>query len=314
MPQISEARVVTPGSVLFGLFGCIFGLVAAAPVRVVTTIPDLADWVRNVGGKRVEVQSLLRGAENPHTFEPGPDDARAVAQADLLVRVGRGLEDWFGGLVANAGNRRLRVLTVAEVVDVTETSDVSGRVRRNLELVSDDSGHQHGHGNPHIWLDPENAKGACDRIATELGWIDPAGAREFRTNAEQYSRRLDALTDTLQRSVQNLADRRFISYHDAWPYFARRFGFEVAASIEPLPGQEPSARHLANLVELVRQESIRVVVSEPQLPREVPEALAMETGARLVILAPVTGSLPEAVTYYRLLRYIVRTLVSALSN
>ncbi|MBM3322267.1 zinc ABC transporter substrate-binding protein, partial [candidate division WOR-3 bacterium] len=132
--------------------------------------------------------------------------------------------------------------------------------------------------------------------------------------AEQYSRRLDALTDTLQRSVKSLADRRFISYHEAWPYFARRFGFEVVASIEPLPGQEPSAKYLAGLVKLVRQESVQVIVSEPQLPREVPEALARETGARLVTLAPVTGSVHEAGTYLELLRYNVRTLVSAFGD
>ncbi len=279
----------------------VVGLVSAGPVRVVTTIPDLADWVRNVGGNRVRVQSLLHGAENPHTYEPGPDDARAVAGADLLVRVGLGLEEWLDGLVVNSGNRKLTVLTVADELP-------------SVSFVAAHDEHEHRLGNPHVWLDPENAKVACSAIGRELGRIDSAGAGFYQVRVEQYQRRLDRLTDTLQKLVQALTDRRLISHHDAWPYFARRFGFEVAGSIEPLPGQEPSARYLAGLVEMIRLQKVRAICTEPQLPREVPATLARETGARLVVLASTTGSLPQAGTYLKLLDYNVRALEHALDR
>ncbi|MEO0078895.1 MAG: metal ABC transporter substrate-binding protein [candidate division WOR-3 bacterium] len=284
------------GAVLLAL-----GLASAGPVRVVTTIPDLADWARNVGGNRVRVQSLLHGAENPHTYEPGPDDARAVAEADLLVRVGLGLEEWLDGLVTNARNRKQAVLTVAE-----ELAPES--------FVAAHDEHEHQLGNPHVWLDPENAKAACSAIGRELGRIDSAGAAFYQARVEQYQRRLDSLTNTLKGLVQNLPDRRFIAHHDAWPYFARRFGFEVIGSIEPLPGEEPSAKHLAGLVKMIRAEKVRAICTEPQLPRDVPAALARETGASLVLLAPVTGSLPQTSTYLKLLDYNVRTLVRALGQ
>jgi ABC-type Zn uptake system ZnuABC Zn-binding protein ZnuA len=303
---------------LLGVFAVVLGVAAAAPVKVVTTIPDLADWVRSVGGTRVEVRSLLRGIENPHTYEPGPDDARLVSQARLLVRVGMGLEEWLDGLVENAGNKKLRMLTVADGIDAIKDEGEAEHEKQEARSQSAEvhgpapGVHVHHFGNPHIWLDPENAKAACARIAAELGRIDPAGAETFLANAGKYSRRLDSLTRVLQEIVKELPDRRFISYHEAWPHFARRFGFDVVASIEPLPGQEPSAKYLAGLVKRVRQESVRVVVTEPQLPRDLPEALAREAGIRLVTLAPLTGSLPEVATYAGLLEYNVRALVQAL--
>jgi ABC-type Zn uptake system ZnuABC Zn-binding protein ZnuA len=281
------------------------GLVSAAPVRVVTTIPDLADWVRNVGGDRVVVQSLITGSESPHTYEPGPDAGIAIAEADLLVKVGLGLEEWLDGLVANAGNKRLAIVDVSERVEVIK--DVEGHGA---------GGEAGGHpfGNPHIWLDPQNAKAAADVIASALSRIDSAGAAMYQASAQTYGRRLDSLTDALNRLVQPLLDRRFISYHESWPYFARRFGFQVVASIEPLPGQEPSARYMAGLVDLVKSSRVKAVCTEPQLPQDVPSVLASETGAKLVMLSPITGALPGTGDYFSMLTYDVRHLVAALSD
>lgn len=280
----------------------VLALAIARPIRVVTTIPDLADWVRNVSGDRVVVSSLLRGGENPHTYEPAPDDARAVSKADLLVKVGLGLEEWLDGLVANAGRKKLAVVDVARGVEVISDAD--------------EHGHEHGHpaGNPHIWLDPANARAAAFRIAGALSALDSAGASRYRDNATAFARRLDSLTDTLQKLVQTLPDRRIISYHEAWPYFARRFGFEVVAAIEPLPGQEPSARYLAGLVKLVKEKKVRVIVTEPQLPSDVPNALARETGAQVVVLSPLTGALPGTSSYLALISHNVRTLAAALAQ
>jgi len=280
------------------------GLVSASPVRIVTTIPDLADWARNVGGDRVVVQSLITGSESPHTYEPGPDAGMAIADADLLVKVGLGLEEWLDGLVANAGNKRLAIVDVSEGVEVVK--DVEGH----------GGGEAGGHpfGNPHIWLDPQNAKAAADMIASALSRIDSAGAVVYQANAQIYDRRLDCLTDALSRLVQPLPDRRFISYHESWPYFARRFGFQVVASIEPLPGQEPSARYMAGLVDLVKSSRVKVVCTEPQLPQDVPNVLASETGAKLVMLSPIAGALPGTEDYFSLLTYDVQHLVAALSD
>ena len=278
---------------------------SARPIRVVTTIPDLADWVRNVGGERVAVASLLNGNEDPHTYEPAPDDARAIARADLLVRVGLGLEDWLDGLVSNAGNKRLATIDVSKGVDILRDVESRGP-----------AGETQGHpfGNPHIWLDPQNAKAAAFRIAGALSAVDSPSASLYQANALRFGQRLDSLTDTLTQLVKTLPDPRFVSYHETWPYFCHRFGFEVVAAIEPLPGQEPPARYLAGLVKLVSTEKVRVIVTEPQLPADIPKALARETGAEIVVLSPLTGSLPGTSTYLALISHNVRTLAAALAQ
>jgi ABC-type Zn uptake system ZnuABC Zn-binding protein ZnuA len=273
-------------------------------VEVVTTLDVLAHWVRAVGGDRVHVQSLLSGYEDPHNFEPRPADAERIARAKLLVRVGLGLEEWLDGLVANSGNRALVSLDAAEGVEV-----IGGGHEQHAE-----HGHSHEQGNPHVWLDPENAGSAVLRIAAELGRLDPKGESLYTARARAYSARLDSLSTALKAEVAALPDRRFVGFHDAWPYFNRRFGFEAVANIEPVPGQEPSARRLAELVDLVRRERIRVVVTEPQLASDLPNTLARETGARVVVLNALRADSAGADRYIGLIEQNVRRLAAALED
>ncbi|MEO0080374.1 MAG: metal ABC transporter substrate-binding protein [candidate division WOR-3 bacterium] len=271
-----------------------------AEVRVVVTIPDLADWVKNVGGERVKVTSLLTGSEDPHNFEPRPADALAIAQAQILVRVGLGLDDWLGGIIENARNPKLVVLTIGDEIDV---------IQEHHEFP----GHSHPEGNPHIWLDPEIARAAVGLIAGALSKVDTAGQRFYEQQAQNYSFRLDSATRVLQEVVARLPNRKIVTVHESWPYFCRRFGFEAVAALEPLPGQEPSAREMVELSAGMKAESVRVIVVEPQHNRDVADALARETGGQVVVLSSVTGGLKGTESYLQLLDYNVRTLAQALS-
>jgi ABC-type Zn uptake system ZnuABC Zn-binding protein ZnuA len=244
------------------------------------------------------VQSLLSGYEDPHNFEPRPADAELIARARLLVRVGLGLEEWLDGLVANSGNRTLVLLDAAD----------------GVEVIGAGGGHGHEAGNPHVWLDPQNARSAVLRIAAELARLDPKGESLYQSRASSYAARLDSATADLQALAAALPDCRFIGYHDAWPYFNRRFGFEAVANIEPVPGQEPSARRLAELVELVRRERVRVVVTEPQLATDLPNTLARETGAMVVVLNALRDDSAGADPYIGLIEQNVRRLAAALEN
>jgi ABC-type Zn uptake system ZnuABC Zn-binding protein ZnuA len=268
----------------------------SSTLNVVTTLDVLAHWVSAVGGDRVTVSSLVTGYEDPHNFEPKPSDVERIARARLLVRVGLGLEEWLDGLVANANNPTLVVLDVADGADVIDAGD----------------GHEHDAGNPHVWLDPVVAQTAVGRIAAELARLDPKGESLYTARAAAYAARLDSVTAALQAEVAALPDRRFIGFHDAWPYFNRRFGFVAAANIEPIPGQEPSARTLADLVELARRERIRVVVTEPQLPSDLPATLAREAGIRVVTLSALRADSAGSDPYMSLLDEDVRRLAAAL--
>ena len=267
-------------------------------VRVVTTLGILADWARQVGGDRVEVTSLLTGNESPHTYEIKPADVKMVADARILFRIGLGLEEWLDPAVENSGNRKLVVVDAsAGVKDViTETEHQPKSEVRNQKseartpetlTPSPQSPAPFRGGNPHIWLDPEYAKAGIENLVKELVKLDPKGESLYRKREAAYFVQLDSLSQAIKVQVAALADRRFISFHDAWPYFCRRFGLEVVATVEPIPGQEPSAKQLARMVDLIRHEHIKVVTTEPQMPSALPDMLAKETGVKVVSLNPL---------------------------
>jgi ABC-type Zn uptake system ZnuABC Zn-binding protein ZnuA len=149
-------------------------------------------------------------------------------------------------------------------------------------------------------------------ITEALIQVDPTHATEYRTNQASYLRKLDQLRGELSERITRVSDRRFIAHHPAWPYFARRFGFQIVGTIQPQSGSEPSALHLHELIAKIKKDRIKVVVSEIQLSQKTPELLAKETSARVVVLTTLPGGLPHTDTYLDMLRYNVLQLVNAL--
>jgi ABC-type Zn uptake system ZnuABC Zn-binding protein ZnuA len=275
------------------------------PIPIVVTIPVLKDFVEQVGGSHVQVLSLLSGLESEHTYSPKPSDIIAVRKARLLVEVGVGLEVWVSALVKNAGSASLQVITTSKGIAL-----IRDQGRDDGHQAAEDNGHG---GNPHIWLDPENAKIMMRHITEALIKVDSAHASEYRDNQAAYLRQLDQLQKDLMERLKHVTDRRILVYHPAWPYFARRFGFRILDEIVTQAGAEPSAHHLQELIGRIRKEGIRVIVSEPQMNPKVPDVLARETGARVVVLSPLPGAMPGTDTYLNLLRYNVMQLANALS-
>ena len=274
------------------------------PLNIVVTIPVLKDLTEQVGGPHVRVTSLLSGYENEHTYSPKPSDLVAVRKARLLFEVGIGLEVWVSSLVKNAGSASLRVVTTSKGIALL-------RDKPNRDGAAH-AAEEEDRGNPHVWMDPENATTMMRHITEALIQIDPAHATEYRTNQASYLRKLDQLQGDLSNRITRLADRRFIAHHPAWPYFARRFGFQIVGTIQPQSGSEPSALQLHGLIAKINKERIKVVVSEIQLSQKIPELLAKETGARVVVLTTLPGGLPHTETYLDMLRYNVLQLANAL--
>ena len=274
------------------------------PLNVVVTIPVLKDLVEQVGGPYLRVTSLLKGYENEHTYSPKPSDLIAVRNAQLLFEVGLGLEVWVANLVKSAGHASLTVITTS----------------KGIGLIPDDhkaeAGHQqagtHAGGNPHVWMDPENAVTMMRHVTQALVHADPGHADEFRHNQAAYLKRLDQLRTELNDRLRTLTDRRFIAHHPAWPYFARRFGFEIVGTIQTQSASEPSAMQIQQLITTIKKEKVKAVVSEIQLSQRLPELLARETGARVVVLTTLPGGLPRTETYLDMLRYNVLQLANAL--
>jgi ABC-type Zn uptake system ZnuABC Zn-binding protein ZnuA len=277
---------------------------ARDPIPVVVTIPVLKDLAQQVGGQYVRVISLLNGYENEHTYSPKPTDLVAVRKARLLLEIGMGLEVWVSSLVKSAGGQSLRVVTTSQgVALIHDDADNHG-----------ESHHNGTAGNPHIWLDPENAATMLGHITDALIEVDPRHAEEFRTNQAVYLQRLDELQKELSARTQRLSDRRFIAHHPAWPYLARRFNLDIVGTIDKQSGTEPSALHLQSLIEKMKKENVRVIVSEVQLSRRLPELLAKETKAHVVVLTTMPGGLAGTETYLDMLRYNVLQLTKALET
>lgn len=276
------------------------------PISVVATIPVLKDFADHIGGRHVRVTSLLSGSENEHTYSPKPSDVMAIRNARVLLEVGVGLEVWVTALVKGAGNAALRIVTTSKGIALIREYEPDG--------ASPSTQASHHTGNPHVWLDPENAKVMMRHITEAFIKVDPGHATDYRENQAAYLRQLDQLQAELTERLRTVTDRRIIVHHPAWPYFARRFGFRIADEIVTQAGAEPSANHLHALISRIQKDRIRVIVSEPQLNQKIPEVLARETGARIVVLTPLPGGLPGTETYLDMLRYDVLQLAKALET
>jgi zinc/manganese transport system substrate-binding protein/zinc transport system substrate-binding protein/manganese/iron transport system substrate-binding protein len=276
-----------------------------APIPVVTTLPFLQEFVERIGGPSVSVVNLIKGTESEHTYTPKPSDLVAVSRARLLVQVGVGLEVWVSPMIESARNPRLTIVTTGQGIPLLRGQGMG---------EPDEEGHAHASGNPHIWLDPENAKMMVRAITDALIKLAPAQRALFLANQAQYLTEIDTVEAAIKEQVKPLKDRRIVTHHAAWPYFARRFGFQIEGVILEQPGSEASAKALAGLIKLIKQKKIKVIVMEPQLNPKVAQTLAEETGAALVTLTPVPGALPGTERYLDMLSYDARQLVEALSR
>jgi ABC-type Zn uptake system ZnuABC Zn-binding protein ZnuA len=270
---------------------------AAERIRVVTTIPTLKEFVQAVGGERVEVISLLKGGEDLHTFDPRPGDTKAVYNADILVKVGIGLDGWVDRVIRASGNRRLLVIEAS----------------RGIKVIMSPGEHpSHTHGNPHIWLDPENAKMMVDNIYKAISKVSPEGTDYLKGNRDTFIAKLSSMEEELERVLSEVRDRRVVTYHPGWAYLLRRFSISEVFSIERSPGREPSAREIARAIDTIRRENVKVIIGEPEAPRKVLGIIAKETGVKVVNLAPEIGSLPVARSYMEMMRYNVGEIAKGL--
>lgn len=267
-------------------------------IRVVTTTTVFADMVASVGGNLVEVTSLVPKNGDVHTFEPKPADIRAVAQADLLVMNGLGLDDWLEKTIANASKKGTALLKLG--VDL------------GVPLLP---GEEPGTQNPHLWLDVKYARQYVDRIVVALQAADPAHSDEYQRQGAAYQARLDELDGWVRGQIASIpeANRKIVTFHDAFPYYAREYGITIVGVAVQAPGQDPSAGDTAALVEAIRAAGVKAIFSEAQFPAKLVEQLAGETGTKVVAdLYDDSLGDPPVTTYEAVVRWDTQQLVDAL--
>jgi len=282
----------------------------AAKLRVVTTLTDLADFARIIGGDDIEVRSLATGVEDTHGIPMKPSFVPLLNRADLLLVVGLDCEHAFlPALLEASRNPRIQPGQPAYVdcsknitpLDVPKSTDRA-------------EGDVHALGNPHYMLDPVQTKSAVETICAALAAADPAHAAAFEKNRDAYLAKLDAKLAEWQATLAPFKGAQFVSYHDHWPYFAARFGFVSRGTIELKPGIDPTPRHVEEIVTLMKTDHVPLVIREPQFPEKVPALIAAQTGATLVKLPIMPGGVPNTDTYIAEMDYIVNTLAKALKK
>ena len=264
---------------------------APGPLRVVATTSTLASIARGAVGPDARITSLVPIGVSPEDFQPSPDTIAALHDADVLVENGADLEGWLQSTIRNASNARLRVVVCTD----------------GLPVVND---------NPHLWMDPEFARAYVRRIRDAVTAADGSHAAAYRAAARRYDAQLAALTARTRRKIATIppAQRAMIVFHDAFDYYARRFGLRVVGAIEPIAGAEPNPAHIAQLVQLARAQHVRAVFAEHEYSEKLALTLAASAGGLRVafLYDDSLGTEPNVGTYVGMIDTDSDTIVKAL--
>jgi ABC-type Zn uptake system ZnuABC Zn-binding protein ZnuA len=276
---------------------------ASARPTVVVSIHPLYDLVRQVVGEAGDVERMLPIGASPHVFDPTPRDVARVADADLVVTVGA-IDAWLRDLLEAAGGDAVRL-------ELLELDAMRAALEADFPDLKPDDARSVLAWNAHVWLDPRTMAVALPAIAEALAAVDPANAAGYAARAEALAADLRALDAELAATLAPVRGAPFVPFHDAWPYFAARYGLDLVVEIEPFPGREPSPAYLAMALGLIRESGAAAIFSEAQLNRRPAEVVADEAGVALFELDPI-GGVAGREGYQELLRWNAAVLLEGL--
>ncbi|MEI7527564.1 MAG: metal ABC transporter substrate-binding protein [Elusimicrobiota bacterium] len=253
----------------------------AAPLKVAAALPDLGSIAAYIGGDKVEVFSIGRNNANPHAVEVLPSYMIKVSRAAVYLKVGLALDQWSDAIIDGARNGRLIVADCS--AGITPLQKPAGKVDASM-------GDVHPDGNPHYWLDPANGTVIAGNVLAALKKADPANAEYYEMNCARFRAELARRAAGWKAALAGLAGQSVISYHSSWIYFTTAFGLTIAGSVEPLPGIPPTAKHLAELVDVIKRDRISLLLQEAYFPDGAPQFLARQTGVKVFKLTPSCGS------------------------
>jgi manganese/iron transport system substrate-binding protein len=259
-------------------------------VKVTATLGLFADLVRQVGGDRVTVSTLIPNGSDPHTYEPPPSQIAKLSQAKLVV---------MNGLDLEAGLEKVIHENVSSSATVLELA-------AGLPTLED---------NPHLWLDVQNGMTYVERIRDALVSIDPANADIYGTNADTYLAELRTLDQEVAAAVESIPpeNRKLVTFHDAYPYLAQRYGLQIVGFVVESPGKEPSAKEVVDLTQAIEDEGVPAVFTEPQFSARVLELAADDAGVEVCTLYSDAFS-DDVQSYVDLMGFNARELARCLGG
>lgn len=300
---------ITVGILLLTTF--LFVQNSMAQVQIVTSTPDFAAIASEIGGDKVEVISLAKGYQDPHFVDAKPIFVTKLNQADLLVYNGLELESgWLPVLITGARNSEILVGNTLGHFDTSKS------IQNKLELptgpIDRSMGDIHPGGNPHFMLDPRNGIPVARGIAARLIKIDAENAEYYEENFNNFVSTLKLKISEWEVELAPFKETKVVTYHKLWTYFLDWAGFNLAGTIEPIPGIPPTPSHVADVIKTIEAQQIKLIISANYYPKKTPEIIAQKTGATSLILPTMVGADEGINTYFELFDVLVGQITAAL--
>lgn len=291
------------------------------PLRILATTSIVGQLAEEVGGDHVQVDVLIGRGVDPHTYDPSPSDARKAADADIVLMIGLEFDDYLRSDI-EAANDEAPIVAITDGVDLLEAGEHGEddeAEEHDEDQVEFEDDHDHGEFDPHVWQDPLRAKVMVANIADALAEIDPDNADDYQENASAYQERLDEVHAEIEALIAEIPEenRVMITNHEAFAYFADRYGLEIVGTV--IPGvsteAEPSAQDIAALNKLIEEKGVRAIFAEELVDPKIAEQLAADTGIEVVATLYTEQLGPEdsdAATLDQMLLFNARAIAEAL--
>ena len=234
---------------------------------VVTTVAPLTNIVSNIAGDRVQVQGIIPEGTDSHTFEPRPSDANVLSKANLILMNGLNLEVPTEKLAQSSKPKQTKIYELGD-----------NTITQKDWLFDFSFPKEKGDPNPHLWVNPKYAAAYAKLAAQQLTLLDPAGKQYYATNLKNYLQQIDALDKVTRQVVASIPpqNRKLLTYHDSWAYWAKEYGFDVIGAIQPADFQEPSAKDVARLIDQIRKTGVPAIFGSEVYPSTIEEQIARE--------------------------------------
>ncbi|HXD74031.1 MAG TPA: metal ABC transporter substrate-binding protein [Vicinamibacterales bacterium] len=284
---------------------------AQGKLNVMASTEDLASLAREVGGDKVNVDSIAKGYQDPHFVEAKPSFILKLQKADLLIVVGRELEiGWLPPLMQQSRNQKIQV-GAAGYLDASLGAQIleipTGQITRAM-------GDVHPLGNPHYWLDPENGRRVAKEIDAKLDELRPADKAYFDGRLADFNTRLDAAEKRWAASMAPYKGTKVVTYHRSFPNFAERYGLDIVGYVEPRPGIPPTPQHTLDLQNEMKRQNVKIIMVEPYFDLKTPNAIGRDTGAKVLVMPPSVGGVKEVTDYFKLFDYDINLFIESMKK
>lgn len=252
---------------------------AEGKLRVMASFYTMADFAEKIGGDRADITCMVPAGTEPHDWEPSTTDITGLERADVFIYNGAGMEHWAEDVTESLENKELLVV------------EASQGVKLHAEEEHDHEGHSHSHGgyDPHVWLDPHNAKLEMENIKNAFVQADPDNGAYYEANYDKWAKEAEGLDRKYREALAGFAGRQVVTAHEAYGYLCSAYGLEQVGIDGLSPDQEPNPKRMADIIDFVRENQIRAVFFEELSGSKTAETVAAETGIRLLALSPLEG-------------------------